>query len=1005
MQILAAFEKPVPKEMLPALTGWDEGVCGDILKSMEADGLINTDAQGRTVLRITPGKLHDSYERSLSDGVFGFVMEKLKGNNLKACAELHRFILKLMDRADETTAGFCYDHFLFILSSIPGDECDMDCSRIYIDLCIRAQSLTFYFLHAVEKAIEILRRAKETALKHGDARNTAIINLIIGSFVLRPSDEHNSPELYALIREGVQSIRSLGDADIRDRAAMYLGMYYYLEGNYRKALGFFIRARERSDTWETGNEMLTIYLTNCIAHIGEMPTAISLFRNAVQKADTLGYYMAVRALKVHLAGGLILNGMYREGLSYLEEAVSTVQEDSEPATWAWAQQTLAFYHFAVGDLETSHGIMFESMKRSVSRGYHRPIYLSPWLLELLDVYYKKGFSAIPSYEYIHERNETYTGPNTLRRIVARRLANCDRHLKGELSDEEFEKEMKLVLEKALQIDDKYQITQSYTILAQFYLGHGKIAEAFEMASHGQKMIQKYGLPRFVIWPDELDSLLGDNLPLPEFPSADSVIERLQKGMVISDDPDHSDDFNIQLLHSFCAELGVTRGIMCLVQNGKSVTTAKYNISEEEIQAIFNYDSLINSTLKGSPSLVFETKNSLPFAVCAFPFTDMVGNRLVVYFDGCMYRDIMKLLSVSFMESLAGMFEREYRRYQKINRSFSVLKDRERNIFVHADTAEDAGREILYRSPEMEKCFLRAELAADSDAAVLVLGESGVGKELFARYIHTYSGRKGAFVPVSLSSLPEELFESEMFGHEKGAFTGAHSQKKGLFELADNGTLFFDEIGDISHRVQVKLLRVLQERSFMRVGGARIIHSDFRLICATNRDLSADIISKHFREDLYYRISVIPFTLPPLRDRREDILLLSEYFLEHYAKNNKKPVPVLTRNDEEALVSYSWPGNIRELRNVMERAVILSENGSLNIGIKQQHNLNSGQEKSVDSGFDEMLTLSEMQKKYIEYVLEKTDWKIDGQGGAAEILGLKRSALYSRIKTYGLRKPN
>jgi len=317
----------------------------------------------------------------------------------------------------------------------------------------------------------------------------------------------------------------------------------------------------------------------------------------------------------------------------------------------------------------------------------------------------------------------------------------------------------------------------------------------------------------------------------------------------------------------------------------------------------------------------------------------------------------------------------------------------------AGEGEDAYGRIIASSPIMEALLALTDQAAASDATVLLTGETGVGKELLARRIHEVSGRKnGPFVVVNLASTPETLVESELFGHEKGSFTGADRRKPGRVELAHTGTLFIDEIGDIPPSVQVKLLRVIQEKNFVRVGGVRTIASDFRLVAATNRDLAREVASGRFRQDLYFRLNVVPLMLPPLRDRGEDIIDLSNEFLRYYSKKYHRMLPGLSDEDKKALLAYSWPGNVRELKNIMERAAILSSQDRLQLNLPAS-SASAGNGASL---FSDAPTMDDLQRRYIRHVLDITGGRIGGPGGAAEVLGMKRTTLQARIRKLGIR---
>jgi formate hydrogenlyase transcriptional activator len=276
--------------------------------------------------------------------------------------------------------------------------------------------------------------------------------------------------------------------------------------------------------------------------------------------------------------------------------------------------------------------------------------------------------------------------------------------------------------------------------------------------------------------------------------------------------------------------------------------------------------------------------------------------------------------------------------------------------------------------------------------VLLLGETGTGKELLAHAIHDMSNRKErALVTVNCASLPPTLIESELFGREKGAYTGSLTRMIGRFELADGSTLFLDEIGDLPLELQSKLLRVLEQGHFERLGSSVTIRVNVRLIAATNRDLARDVNEGRFRKDLYYRLNVFPITIPPLRERKEDIPSLVWSFVNQFEKSLGKQIESIPKNSMEILMNYSWPGNIRELRNVIEHAMIMSNSTVLNIAPP----VYAPQEQLPSS------SLADTERRHILEVLERTDWRISGKNGAAEILGMKRTTLQSKIKSLGI----
>ncbi len=307
-------------------------------------------------------------------------------------------------------------------------------------------------------------------------------------------------------------------------------------------------------------------------------------------------------------------------------------------------------------------------------------------------------------------------------------------------------------------------------------------------------------------------------------------------------------------------------------------------------------------------------------------------------------------------------------------------------------------EIISQSKKFKKVLTQVEQVAATDATVMILGESGTGKELIARGVHNLSRRKNrALVKVNCATLPANLIESELFGHERGAFTGALNKRIGRFELANEGTIFLDEIGELPIDLQSKLLRVLQEGEFERLGSARTISINVRVIAATNRDLPEEIGKGTFREDLYYRLNVFPIYVIPLRQRREDVPLLVRHFLSKNEIRLGKKVGMVTKKTMEDLMNYPWPGNVRELENVIERAAIISSGDKLELG-------DSLFRKDVPSKKRKISTLEENERSHILKALEFTNWKVSGERGAAKLLGMKRTTLEARMKKLDIQRP-
>jgi formate hydrogenlyase transcriptional activator len=327
--------------------------------------------------------------------------------------------------------------------------------------------------------------------------------------------------------------------------------------------------------------------------------------------------------------------------------------------------------------------------------------------------------------------------------------------------------------------------------------------------------------------------------------------------------------------------------------------------------------------------------------------------------------------------------------------------------VDQDGRERRFEQIIGKSPALKSVLEQVERVAPTDSTVLIHGETGTGKELIAHAVHNVSPRSGRpFIKLNCAAIPFDLLESELFGHERGAFTGAIAKKIGRFESADKGTLFLDEVGDIPLALQPKLLRVLQEQEFERLGSGRTHKVDVRLVAATNRDLMEMASRNEFRSDLYYRLNVFPISLPPLRERGEDIPALVEHFVEIFSRRMRRPIRDIPLETIAAFSSYSWPGNIRELQNLVERAVILSQDGVFRSPLSSSVvQIASSPSPGTTREPAAPLTLRDSERMLILHALQTTGWVIGGPNGAAVKLGLGRTTLIHRMKKLGIKRPS
>ena len=405
-----------------------------------------------------------------------------------------------------------------------------------------------------------------------------------------------------------------------------------------------------------------------------------------------------------------------------------------------------------------------------------------------------------------------------------------------------------------------------------------------------------------------------------------------------------------------------------------------------------------------PVVQEQGKNGIRHSTCSVP---LISRDRVLGTLGVKRNDPFSAQDISFLKQVAGPVAIAVENAMAYGR-IAELTDKlaREKVYLEDEIRSELNfEEIIGKSEALRTVLQQVETVAPTDSTVLICGETGTGKELIARAIHDLSSRsKNAFVKLNCAAIPTGLLESEMFGHERGAFTGAIAQRIGRFELASRGTVFLDEMGEIPLELQPKLLRVLQEREFERLGSSRTLKSDARLIAATNRDLAEMVADHEFRADLFYRLNVFPILLPPLRDRREDIPLLVRHFARQFARRMNRAIDTIPSETMNVLVAYHWPGNIRELQNLVERAVILSTGPVLNLPLRDLQPQPAVPANGPADGRPRKIeTLEDVERRHVLDTLEATDWVVGGPKGAAVLLGLKRSTLQMRMERLGIRR--
>jgi len=858
---------------------------------------------------------------------------------------------------------------------------------IFISAALAFSDMSIALGKFLSEVPKILKIAKDASDRLGDRRSKALINLHLGRIFFLGNQQSESIKCFGT---GEAEVTRLGDNEIMDQAAEFLALYYFIQGKFKEAMGYFERTMQSFES-QTGiklsNSSASIWMGLNAAYLGQFYRAIGLLDFTWRHAIRESHYALATNIRAILGTVLLLSGNKREGVFHLQMAAKESSASENFLATFFSTAGLTYFHFIEGRLQEAWDMGSHLAAETVKHGMLGH-FSSPWILEMVFEFERLGYDPAPGFEYKKLEDQVLSGPNIHLQGVALRLRARNAFAQGK---------SKRLIEKDLSTSEIYlecsgnpfQLAKTRIDLATLKLSQGNREEARALAEKAREGLSGYSEE---IFPDWLKFLLDDKEPNLEIRDYQNEIMELSFQITEETTARPSIRYSMDIFVSamnrfFRAERG------CLFWSGKGKgqeleLQATCNISRDEVLSESfrsNMELILKSFRENRPILIRDKR-----AIVSLPLDIGKLGRGVLYHDNSYLPDCFDFLNEPMLSRLANQLSISIK---KIQQHTQVMKERRSSIFGESARMEER---ILFESPIMTKILDQTDRIARSEVTVLIQGETGVGKELLAQRLHTMSPRHaGPFITIDPATIPENLLESELFGHEKGAFTGADRQKPGRLELAHQGTLFIDEVGEVSKFIQGKLLRVFEEKQFVRIGGIRSIKSDFRLIAATNRNLAEEVEKSLFRKDLYYRINIVSLTLPPLRERREDIIILARYFLSYFSRKHSVPELKLTREDEARLISYDWPGNVRELKNVMERAAILNTLEGFELHQKPEC------KSSLTLPFAGTPSLDEVQQRYIRYVLEKTGGKIGGSGGAAELLGIKRTTLYNRMKKLGM----
>lgn len=889
----------------------------------------------------------------------------------------------------------CYKKVLDDLSGLEGEEED----RLFSDIAIKYSKISTG-RHDTAKVLSILRSALRRAEKWDLQGTIPLIKMHMAKNEWLRSRYSSALKHFD---EGWRLAKDLNDPKSLRAATIFSTFFHFWQGRFRDAVDIYERSVPEIEKYPRGGFPLlaTITAGYCYAQIGQVTQGLgmldSIRSQCLQKGNI---YLAAYA--VGNMGNVLLDmGRIDEAIQFLENSGKLAQQVHNDWVWITSKSALAYAYYLKDEKQQSLRYLHEFFEDT--RKVQVTVNLYPYILELALAMRKSKLPQADELSIERQVEEMAAGEHVFLKGVAHRFRAELLMMEGRPAPEvvaEIEESVRWLEESGSQAE----LSKSRLLMARQHLAVGEEEKAKELILIARNTLVSFNE---ALVPDDLRALVKDR------PAGETLLKEILKlGQEVVTIRDNKD-----LVHHIISTVnritGAERGAIFLLQENSDspglALRASKNLTVDQIEHP-NFASsmkMIEEVARAGKGRILGMNSTL-----AVGAAEVIRSRICVPMIlrdrtvGVLYHD-NRLLSSAFNESdlellsyfaaLAAFALDNARAYDEVNRLNVKLS--EENLYYKEQHLQNLHFEdIVGESPAIKRVLAQVNQVTGTDATVMIIGETGVGKELVARATHRHSLRRDkSFIRVHCSALPETLIPSELFGHEKGAFTGATRQRIGRFELADGGTLFLDEIGDLSLEIQVRLLRVLQTKEFERVGGSETLKSDFRLIVATNRDLEKEVKAGRFRTDLYYRLAVFPIYVPPLRERRDDIPLLAYYFLSIYSKKMGKNITKIHNAEMEKLLTYHWPGNVRELENVIERGTILSSGPFFRVP-------ELGAELPEASPEILAVTLIENERKHILWALEKTGWKVRGNGGAAQLLGVPASTLAFRMKKVGIERP-
>lgn len=886
----------------------------------------------------------------------------------------------------------------------------------YINLVLVVQSLSLFSQRLIRFSLSLSPLAEAIAEASGNEQIKPFINiqqLYMELFLGYPQED-----ALGNIAQELERVQNINEPALSKLIPALVGAFSFIRGEFQKTIECYRLCLERPHWWYRrlfeGMALNTLFAATYLK-LYHFAMGIS---ESAQKTTALSGDTTVSLFYLAQHCFLLLRKRDTEkALEGINRLLLSSQYSSNYVLNSLCVRLLALHHYLEGNIKSSYHLFNREIGQAAAMGLEVSPFYDPLILDMLYVFEQEGYPPVSGHE--------------LDKLTKTLIHSASTHLKGAALRIQALRERDQGAPPDTVLDLLYQSLKSLLFSAdtrEIALTEYEFANTFDLAGqHDQAERLRNEL--FKATGQKLDVSVGYRLASVLCLNASKdIVAHVSRSQLLKA---HFQSNSPQLGREIIAHCHKSFHDFPVQEQLGDMYYALVKIALTELRAeqaaLFSSDDKGEIRHERSVNLTSIELGSEQMSHCLKWIREMVREKYcsscihqqfglcllldigrayswAIYLNNTFTEGLFRKLTHFEIQDIARLFAAELRSCLRIE----SVRDKEISNqcarFKTIVSSQEDNEMRLIIGDGLNDIMQGARRVSATDIPILLWGETGVGKEVMARQVHQLSECPGPFIAVHPASMPETLFESEFFGYERGAFTGAAKQKIGLFELADQGTLFIDEIGEISPLIQTKLLRVLQERRFMRVGGTQEIYSHFRLVAATNRDLWQEVREGRFREDLLYRISVVPLKIPALRERRQDIMPLAAAFIDYFSRRYGKTPHPLTEAQQRLLYEYDWPGNIRELKNVLERAVILCEQGGVMHfdfpTTRKQQTQNT--DNPVNDIFASLPTVDKLEEHYLRYVMEQTQGHVLGDKGAAALLNMKQTTLYAKLRKYGIR---